>query len=74
MTRKWPRRYTKQVRIWNVFVEHILQSVVKQVLIFQRRRCTMSKVYVIFRGRYEDRIIEAIFSTLQDAETYCTLH
>lgn len=34
----------------------------------------MSKVYVIFRGRYEDRIIEAIFSTLQDAETYCRLH
>lgn len=34
----------------------------------------MSKVYVIFRGRYEDRIIEAIFSTLQDAETYCILH
>lgn len=34
----------------------------------------MSKVYVIFRGKYEDRIIEAIFSTLQDAETYCTLH
>lgn len=34
----------------------------------------MSKVYVIFRGEYEDRIIEAIFSTLQDAEIYCTLH
>lgn len=34
----------------------------------------MSKVYVIFRGKYEDRIIEAIFSTLQDAEIYCTLH
>lgn len=28
----------------------------------------MSKVYVIFRGEHEDRVIEAIFSTLQDAE------
>lgn len=34
----------------------------------------MSKVYVIFRGEHEDRVIEAIFSTLQDAEIYCTTH
>lgn len=34
MTRKWSMRYAKQVQIWNVFVEDILQSVIKQVMTF----------------------------------------